>query len=197
MAKVQPEEPIFPDFSEDYKNCSWCSRIIHGWANRFIVYAKANKRVDDRVKMISMLDSDDALTLTEDIEQRLKSKIQQNPRYKASRGIVCILAITFKRDLLTSVCLSACSDFASVINLYSTSFFIAWLRDEDAAAWPGYLFALLLGALYIFSAYTRNYFLMITSRLGVCVRKSLGGLLYKKILRFNQKSKAKATSGKI
>lgn len=84
-----------------------------------------------------------------------------------------------------------------MLNLFITSFFIKWLRDENSEKYAGYLYAILLGVLLLITAYTRNYFLLISSRSGVSIRKGLSGLIFKKILRFNQKSKATATSGKL
>ena len=40
-------------------------------------------------------------------------------------------------------------------------------------------------------------YLFYAAAFGVAVRKGISGVLYRKILRFNQKSKAIATSGKL
>ena len=40
-------------------------------------------------------------------------------------------------------------------------------------------------------------YLFYAAAFGVAVRKGISGVLYRKILRFNQKSKALATSGKL
>ena len=55
----------------------------------------------------------------------------------------------------------------------------------------------MIGMITLISTLFRNLNLFYSSVLGVAIRKGISGVLYKKILRFNQKSKAKATSGKL
>ena len=43
----------------------------------------------------------------------------------------------------------------------------------------------------------RNLYLFYATSFGVAVRKGISGVLYRKILKFNQKSKAIANSGKL
>jgi ABC-type multidrug transport system fused ATPase/permease subunit len=71
------------------------------------------------------------------------------------------------------------------------------MKDEDAVGWHGYLYSMLLGGLLVVSTYARNFFLVNSSIVGVALRKGVTGLIFRKILKFSQKSKAKATSGKL
>ena len=93
--------------------------------------------------------------------------------------------------------MSLLGDSLAISNVFLASFFIGWLKDEDAEEWHGYLYAIILSLLTVTSSYIRNLYLFYSSALGVAVRKGIAGLLYRKILRFNIKSKAKATSGKL
>jgi ABC-type multidrug transport system fused ATPase/permease subunit len=135
--------------------------------------------------------------LTDNIERNLNYYKEHSKNFKASRKIGIILLKTFKKEIAISILLSVVSDFAGIVNLFFTSYFIQWLKDEDAPIATGYIFAFVLGLLILVSAWTRNYFLFQASVTGINVRQGLSGIIYKKILKFNQKSKAKATSGKL
>lgn len=131
------------------------------------------------------------------IEKKINVYRAKNPKFKTSNHIISILMSCFKRDLFWIFFCILLSDFTAITNVFCISFFIKWMRDENSTNWPGYLFSLLLGTLLAISSYSRNFFLMSSSKTGVTLRKGVSGMIFKKILRFNQKSKAQATSGKL
>ena len=81
--------------------------------------------------------------------------------------------------------------------MFLISYFVEWIKDEQATDWHGYLYVLLFGTMILISTQLRNLYLFYSSAVGVAIRKGISGLLYKKILKFSQKSKAKASSGKL
>ena len=54
-----------------------------------------------------------------------------------------------------------------------------------------------MSVITIIAALFRNFYLFYSSAVGIAIRKGISGVLFRKILRFNQKSKAVATSGKM
>jgi len=144
-----------------------------------------------------MPEEDETQKLTENIESQLANYRKSKKGFKASDKIGTILIKAFKKDILTSLALSSISDLTSILNLYLSSFLLSWLRDEDAPAYQGYIFAFILGFLMFIAGWTRNYYLFIANKTGLNIRKGLSGVIYRKILRFNQKSKASASSGKL
>ena len=81
--------------------------------------------------------------------------------------------------------------------MFLISYFVSWIKDDDADNWVGYFYAILLGLITLISSYMRNLNFFYSSSLGVAMKKGISGVIFKKILRFNEKSKAKATSGKL
>lgn len=122
---------------------------------------------------------------------------ENNPSFKASSKVGLILLKAFKKEICRTILLSLSSDVSIIINLYMTSFFIRWLRDEDSPQYLGYIYAIVLSLLTLVSGWTRNYYLFEASCTGVNIRKGVSGLLFSKILRCTQKSNAKASSGKF
>ena len=89
------------------------------------------------------------------------------------------------------------SDAAIIINLYLTVYFIKWMVDPSSEGWQGYVFASILVLLQIFSCSLRNWSMFKMAELGVTLYKGISGLIFKKILRFNENSKHKASTGKL
>ena len=81
--------------------------------------------------------------------------------------------------------------------MFLLSYFVGWIKDDDADNWIGYFYAFLLGLITLISSYMRNLNFFYSASLGVAIKKGISGVIFKKILRFNEKSKAKATSGKL
>jgi len=135
--------------------------------------------------------------LADNIESHLNSFKKGDKDKKGRSNISWALLKAFKPQVLTAVLLSSISDYSNILNLFFTSFFISWLKDEDAPPINGYFYAFILGFLMLISAWTRNFFMFHSSCAGINVRKGLSGLLYRKMLKFNQKSKALASTGKI
>ena len=185
------------DFTDDYRKSNWFSKLTYYWANRLIVHTKKHKKIDDNAKLIAMQEDWDTELLSDNIDKRIQDEITKNPQFKAKNRIGRIIAKTFKKEIIFMVSMSIFADALAILNAFLVSFFIGWLKDEDAENWPGYLYALLLIIITIIAAYSRNLYLFYSNAFGVAARKGISGVLYRKILKFNQKSKAIATSGKL
>lgn len=102
MNKVESAEiGEVPDFSQDYRSSNWFSKIIHGWANRFIVYAKKNKKVEDNVIMIAMPEKLETHNLTSNIENTFESMKKSNPKVKYGTHMKFLLLKAFKYDVIS------------------------------------------------------------------------------------------------
>ena len=185
------------DFTNDYRNSSWLSKITYFWTNRLIAHSKKNKKIDDKANLIAMSKDWDTEVLSNSIDKRIHDEINKNSEFKAKDKIGRIVAKTFTKEILFMVSTTVFADSLAILNAFLISFFIAWLKDENAENWPGYLYALLFSSITIVASYARNLYMFFSSAFGVAVRKGISGVLYRKILRFNQKSKAIATSGKL
>lgn len=102
MQKNLEDEAAPLDFSKDYLNSGFFSKIIHGWANRFIVYAKKNKKVPDDTIMIAMPAEYETNKLTESIEDTFNELKKENPDIKFKDKIRNILIRVYKKDLFWS-----------------------------------------------------------------------------------------------
>ena len=76
-------------------------------------------------------------------------------------------------------------------------YFVQWIKNEEADHWHGYLYTILFGTMTWASSILRSLNFFYSSVVGVVIRKGISGVIYRKILRFNQKSKAKASAGKL
>lgn len=89
------------------------------------------------------------------------------------------------------------SDVSILVNLYLTIYFINWLADPTAEKGLGYMYATILVLIQLITSLSRNYYDFLASYLGLAIKKGLSGVIFKKILRFSEKSRHKATSGKL
>ena len=154
-------------------------------------------KTEEEVIMIQMPENLSTSSISDRIEKLLAAKREKDPDFKAKDGIMLLLMTCFKKEFFTALAIGFLADFTGVMNLFSTTFLIAWLRDGNAANWPGYFYVVLLSTLLSISSYSKNYFLMTTLKIGISVRKGLSGIIFKKIMRFNAKSCAKSTTGKL
>lgn len=89
------------------------------------------------------------------------------------------------------------AEVIGVVNLFMTSFFVRWIADDNASDGYGFLYAGINLALVASGIIARHRFFFWSTCLGVNIRKGLYGIIFKKVLKFNQKSLAQASTGKI
>ena len=139
----------------------------------------------------------DTDVISRNIDEKIREQKEKDPDMKAQKSIGTTLAKAFKKDIVIMLSMAIFSDCIGIFNIFLISFFVGWLKDDDAEKWQGYLYAILLSALTLTASYARNIFLFYASSVGIAIRKGLGGIIFKKILRINQRSKSEATSGKL
>ena len=147
--------------------------------------------------MIGMPHRHSTAEVSEKFEYYFSEVKAKHPNSKIEYNMIRVILKIFGWDFILLLILGWGSDIIAVTNLFLTSFFLSWLKDDDSEKYPGYLYALLFSVLMVISSTIRNGYFFISYEVGLAIKKGIGGLLYKKVLRFSQKSRAKATSGKI
>ena len=89
------------------------------------------------------------------------------------------------------------TEITNVLNIFSTTFFIEWIRDDSADDYLGYIIAISIATLLIGSILVRHHFFYQGMILGLNIRKSISGIIFKKVLRFSNKSLSENNAGKI
>lgn len=162
-----------------------------------VKHARKHKKILEDSKLINMPEEWSTDKVSNKIKHILDGMKKKNPNMKTSKTLGRILMKSFKFDIFRVLSLMAICDFAAIINTFVLSFFFKWLRDENAEEWRGYMYACIMAVLLFIASVVRDVFFVTTAAVGISVRKGLSGLVFKKILSFSQRSKSKATSGKL
>ena len=144
------------DFTDDYRNSNWLSKVTYYWTNRLINHTRKHKKIDDKAKLIDMREEWDTINLSDNIDQRIQHEILNNPEFRAKNKMGRIIVKTFKKEIIFMVLIANFTDMLSILNVFLVSFFIGWLKDKNAENWQGYLYALLLIMITIIAGYLRN-----------------------------------------
>jgi len=89
------------------------------------------------------------------------------------------------------------SEIINVLNLFATSFFVDWLKNDNSEKWVGVILTLSMGLMLLIALIIRHRFFFWGTTTGLNMRKAISGAIFRKIIKFNQKSLAMATTGKI
>ena len=191
------EAQKFSNFSYSYRESWFISRLFYLWIIPLISYANKSKGIDDNVILPEMPSELSALEITQKLEKKFKRAKEENTKAGTSFIIMSSIFKTFSKELILLLLLRIGSDVIAITNIFLTSYLIEWLKDDDAEEWAGYFYIVLISSLMLITATIQNYFFFRASCVGLAIRKGISGLLYKKVLKFTQKSRAKATSGKL
>ena len=83
------------------------------------------------------------------------------------------------------------------MNLHLTTYFLKWLIDPKAQNGLGFIYSTMLVLIQFLTSLARNSFQFRAVELGITVRKGLSAVVFKKILRLNEASRHKVSSGKF
>jgi len=112
-------------------------------------------------------------------------------------GVISLVMKTLKWDITYTLSFGIIAEIMQVFNLFLISFYIEWIKDEDREKWLGFLYSFLIAFLSTNALFVRHRFFFHAANTGLNMRKAITGMIFTKVLRFNQKSLAKASTGKI
>jgi hypothetical protein len=120
-----------------------------------------------------MPDSASSERVTKQMEDILESMIEKcKGEFDYQKNMVRLILKTFKCDIVSVIFFGLMAELFSIINLFFTSFFVKWIR-EDRDAWEGYIYA--IGFVLIFytaQTFRVNYFFR-ANFLGINIRKAI------------------------
>ena len=117
--------------------------------------------------------------------------------FKIKDSVGWVLIINYKQAVCFLLLVDFLSDASTIVNLELTIYFIKWLVDPHSQGWLGYVFVLVLVLIQLFTSCSRNWYLFKTTELGITIRKGLSRIIFKKILKFSERSRHKASTGKL
>ena len=132
-----------------------------------------------------------------EFERKIEELKAKNLKFSIGNSVGLVIILTYKKVIAGLLLLLIISDLSAFTSLYLTIFFLKWLVDPHSEHWQGYFYAVILTFLLVFTSLTKNGYLFRTGELGVTIRKGLSGVIFKKVLRLNEKSRFKASSGKL
>ena len=107
-----------------------------------------------------------------------------------------VIIKAFKWQIIKTVIFGTAGELFAVTNLFFTSFFISWLQS-GTEKWLGFVYALVFCMIFYIQQLNRVYYFFWANQLGINIRKAVSGLMFKKALKFSQKSKAISSTGRI
>ncbi|KAF4791388.1 hypothetical protein TURU_130717 [Turdus rufiventris] len=139
----------------------------------------------DLVNSMSKAQSQDILVLEEKQPKKKKKKGDKEdsgPPKDYPRGwLLSTLAKTFKQNLLLAVAFKVVHDALVFVSPQLLKLLIAFVSDEDAFAWQGYLYAILLFLTALVQSICLQQHFSLCFQLGINVRASLIAAIYKKV----------------
>lgn len=143
-----------------------------------------------------MNEEDSTINLTTSLEENLEYCRKQK-NYNPKTSIIKTVWRTYKGSFFLVLIMGLLSELISIGNIFLTSVFIKWLRDSSQDTWIGFVVAISIAIILLISFVIRHQFFFIAMNTGTRIRKGLTGLIFQKCMKFNQKSLAKASTGKI
>jgi len=193
---MEDKEKELPNFQTDYQKCSWYSDIFYTWATDFIMHIYNRKTLERVDQCIQMAEKDSSNSLCDRLTNNLND-MNKDGKFAYRWGIIYLVIKTLKWDVFSTLLYGFLAEFLQVTNLFVISFYIRWIQDDDREKWLGFFLSFFIAIVAFVSLVIRHKFFFFAGVTGLNMRKSITALIFKKILRFNQKSLAKASTGKI
>ncbi|CAI2363367.1 unnamed protein product [Moneuplotes crassus] len=160
------------------------------------MFAHKNNGLERVDQCIQMTDKDSSANLCERMTTNLE-EMKGNRNLSFRWSIIKLIIKTLKWDVFKTLLYGIAAEMLQVGNLFLISFYIAWIQDSDRENWIGFLLSLIISINAFAALSIRHKFLFYSINTGVNIRKSISALIFKKVLKFNQKALAKASTGKI
>ncbi|XP_063019479.1 ATP-binding cassette sub-family C member 2 [Melospiza melodia melodia] len=154
----------------------------------------------DHGNSMSKAQSQDILVLEEKQPKKKKKKKGDNkdsgPPKDYPRGwLMKTLGKTFYQNLLLAVAFKVVHDALVFVSPQLLKLLIAFVSDEDAFAWQGYLYAILLFLTAVIQSLCLQQHFSLCFQLGINVRASLIAAIYKKSLTMSGATRKESTVG--
>ncbi|KAF2975269.1 hypothetical protein EK904_009142 [Melospiza melodia maxima] len=154
----------------------------------------------DHGNSMSKARSQDILVLEEKQPKKKKKKKGDNkdsgPPKDYPRGwLMKSLGKTFRQNLLLAVAFKLVHDALVFVSPQLLKLLIAFVSDEDAFAWQGYLYAILLFLTAVIQSLCLQQHFSLCFQLGINVRASLIAAIYKKSLTMSGATRKESTVG--
>ncbi|XP_008943924.1 PREDICTED: canalicular multispecific organic anion transporter 1 [Merops nubicus] len=152
----------------------------------------------DHGNNISKAQSQDILVLEEKHPKRKKKGDKGDSAHHKDfpRGwLAKTLCKTFWQNLLLSVAFKVVHDGLVFVSPQLLKLLIAFVSDEEAFAWQGYLYAILLFLAALIQSLCLQQYFSLCFQLGINVRASLIAAIYKKALTMSSATRKESTVG--
>ncbi|XP_039927054.1 ATP-binding cassette sub-family C member 2 [Hirundo rustica] len=147
---------------------------------------------------MSKAQSQDILVLEEKQSKKKKKKRDKDsgsPKDYPRGWLMKTLGKTFKQNLLLAVAFKVVHDALVFVSPQLLKLLIAFVSDEDAFAWQGYLYAILLFLTAVIQSLCLQQHFSLCFQLGINVRASLIAAIYKKSLTVTGATRKESTVG--
>ncbi|XP_066179868.1 ATP-binding cassette sub-family C member 2 isoform X2 [Sylvia atricapilla] len=146
---------------------------------------------------MSKAQSQDVLVLEKQPKKKKKKgdKDSGPPKDYPKGWLMKTLAKTFKQNLLLAVAFKLVHDILVFVSPQLLKLLIAFVSDEDAFAWQGYLYAILLFLTAVIQSLCLQQHFSLCFQLGINVRASLIAAIYKKSLTMSGATRKESTVG--
>ncbi|XP_047916408.1 ATP-binding cassette sub-family C member 2 [Anser cygnoides] len=149
----------------------------------------------DHGNSMSKAQSQDVLVM-EEKQPKKKKKGAKGPRKDYPRGwLMKTLCKTFWQNLLLSVAFKLVHDGLVFVSPQLLKLLIAFVSDEEAFAWQGYLYSILLFLTALIQSLCLQQYFNLCFHLGTNVRASLIAAIYKKALTMSSATRKESTVG--
>uniref|UniRef100_A0A8B9TPU0 Canalicular multispecific organic anion transporter 1 n=1 Tax=Anas platyrhynchos TaxID=8839 RepID=A0A8B9TPU0_ANAPL len=149
----------------------------------------------DHENSMSKAQSQDILVM-EEKQPKKKKKGAKGPHKDYPRGwLMKALGKTFWKNLLLSVAFKLVHDGLVFVSPQLLKLLIAFVSDEEAFAWQGYLYSILLFLTALIQSLCLQQYFHLCFHLGTNVRASLIAAIYKKALTMSSATRKESTVG--
>ena len=145
-----------------------------------------------------MPDKDNSVNTTKYMQEVLDGMVRKSKseKFNYKNNMMKLVLKTYWKKIVVVILWGILTELLGVFNLFYTSYFVEWLQEGEDD-YLGYVYGLSFCALvYAMQLFRVNYFFG-ANYLGINIRRAISGIMYKKALRLNQKSKAISSTGKI
>ncbi|XP_030806740.1 LOW QUALITY PROTEIN: canalicular multispecific organic anion transporter 1 [Camarhynchus parvulus] len=152
----------------------------------------------DHGNSMSKAQSQDILVLEKQPKKKKKKGDNENsgpPKDYPKGWLMKTLGKTFQQNLLLAVAFKVVHDALVFVSPQLLKLLIAFVSDEDAFAWQGYLYAILLFLTAVIQSLCLQQHFSLCFQLGINVRASLIAAIYKKSLTMSGATRKESTVG--
>uniref|UniRef100_A0A8C5JW82 MRP2 protein n=1 Tax=Junco hyemalis TaxID=40217 RepID=A0A8C5JW82_JUNHY len=149
----------------------------------------------DHGNSMSKAQSQDILVLPKKKKKKGDNKDSDPPKDYPRGWLMKSLGKTFRQNLLLAVAFKLVHDALVFVSPQLLKLLIAFVSDEDAFAWQGYLYAILLFLTAVIQSLCLQQHFSLCFQLGINVRASLIAAIYKKSLTMSGATRKESTVG--